>query len=69
MTRWNAWVRQGHRWLAMAFTLVVLAAFAAPFLGPPPAWIYYVPLAPLALLLLSGLWLFALPHLARRARA
>jgi hypothetical protein len=67
MTRWTAWIRQGHRWLAGAFTLVVLVAFAAPLLGPPPAWIYYGPLLPLAFLLLSGLWLLAQPHLRRRA--
>jgi hypothetical protein len=34
--------------------------------GQPPAWVTYAPLLPLALLLFSGLYLFALPYAARR---
>jgi hypothetical protein len=33
--------------------------------GMPPPWITYSPLVPLALLLLTGLYLFALPYTAR----
>lgn len=67
---WNYWVRQAHRWVSIAFTLTVIANFAAMTQGPPPPWITYAPLIPLALLLLSGLYLFALPYLpARRKRA
>lgn len=62
----SRWVRQAHRWVSMAFTLTVLANFAAMTQGPPPAWITYAPLLPLALLLFSGLYLFALPYLGRR---
>jgi len=63
---WNKWIRQIHRWLSMIFTLVVVAIFAALGLGSQPAaWVYFLPLAPLALLLLSGLYLFALPYVAR----
>jgi hypothetical protein len=67
---WNTWVRRAHRWLSMAFTAGVLAVFAALGAGrEPPEWAYLLPLPPLALLLLSGLYLFALPHAARwRAR-
>jgi hypothetical protein len=32
----------------------------------PPAWITYAPLLPLALLLFTGLYMFALPYLDRR---
>lgn len=32
-------------------------------------WVAYLPLFPLALLLLTGLYLFALPYTARRRRA
>jgi hypothetical protein len=62
----NAWIRQIHRWLSIAFTLTVIANFAAMTQGPPPAWITYSPLPPLAFLLLTGLYLFALPYLAKR---
>jgi cellulose synthase/poly-beta-1,6-N-acetylglucosamine synthase-like glycosyltransferase len=62
---WSAWIRQIHRWLSIAFTLTVVANFAAMSQGPPPAWITYSPLLPLALLLFSGLYLFALPYLTK----
>ena len=59
-------VRQSHRWLSIVFTLTVIANFAAMTRGQPPAWVTYSPLLPLALLLLSGLYLFVLPYAARR---
>ena len=61
----NNLIRQTHRWLSIAFTLTVLANFAVMTQGQPPAWVTYSPLFPLALLLLSGLYLFALPHATR----
>jgi hypothetical protein len=63
---WNRWIRQTHRWLSIAFTLTVLANFVALARGTPPAWVTYSPLLPLALLLFSGLYLFALPYATRR---
>lgn len=66
---WGTWIRQTHRWLSIAFTLTVAANFIALALGKgamPPPWITYAPLPPLALLLFSGLYLFAQPYLARR---
>jgi hypothetical protein len=62
---WNHWIRQTHRWLSMLFTLTVIANLAAMTQGQPPAWVTYSPLFPLALLLLSGLYLFVLPYAAR----
>lgn len=59
-------IRQFHRWVSMAFTLTVIANFVAMIWGPPPAWITYAPLLPLALLLITGLYMFALPYLDRR---
>jgi hypothetical protein len=52
----------------MAFTLTVIANFVAMAAGyrPPPPWITYAPLVPLALLLFTGLYLFALPYFGRR---
>jgi hypothetical protein len=61
----NGWMRQLHRWLSIVFTLTVLANLAARTQGEPPAWITYSPLFPLALLLLTGLYLFALPYTGR----
>jgi hypothetical protein len=60
----NKWHRQIHCWLFIAFTLTVIANFVAMTRGQPSAWVTYSPLAPLALLLLSGLYLFGLPHTA-----
>ena len=62
---WSSWIRQIHRWLSIVFTLTVMANFAAMTQGPPPAWVTYSPLPPLALLLLSGLYLFVLPYATR----
>jgi hypothetical protein len=62
----NRWIRQSHRWIAIAFTLTVIANFVAMSMGPPPAWITYSPLLPLALLMFSGLYLFFLPYFAKR---
>ena len=56
------WIRQSHRWLSIAFTLTVIANFVAIAQGPPPDWVTYSPLLPLALLLFSGLYLFVLPY-------
>ena len=66
--RWNYWMRQTHRWVSMVFTLTVIANVVAMGMGDgmPPAYITYSPLPPLALLLLSGLYLFALPYAAKR---
>ena len=59
---WSKWIRQIHRWLSIAFTLTVIANFVAMAQGQPPAWVTYSPLFPLALLLLTGLYLFVLPY-------
>lgn len=66
---WNHWIRQTHRWLAIVFTLTVIANFAAMTQGQPPAWITYSPLLPLFLLLFSGLYLFVLPYVTRPRNA
>ena len=61
----SKWVRQIHRWVSIAFTVTVLANFVAMAQGPPPAWVTYSPLLPLAFLLFTGLYLFMLPYLTR----
>ena len=63
---WNTWIRQAHRWLSIIFSAVVLAIFVTLGAGKEPAsWVYYSPLPPLALLALSGLYMFVLPYVAR----
>ena len=52
----NALVRQVHRWTSIAFTVAVIANFVQ--IGSP--------LLPLALLLFTGLYMFALPYLVKR---
>jgi hypothetical protein len=61
----NQWVRQAHRWLAILFTLTVIANFVAMAVGTPPMWIVYSPLPPLFLMLLSGLYMFFLPYMRK----
>lgn len=63
---WNAWVRQIHRWVSIIFAAIVAAIFVALGLGQEPAeWVYFLPLLPLFLLLLTGLYMFVLPYAAR----
>jgi hypothetical protein len=64
---WNSWIRQIHRWMSIIFTGTVIANFVALAQGGgmPPSWITYSPLFPLAFLLLTGLYMFALPYAAR----
>jgi len=58
----NNLIRQTHRWLSIAFTVAVIVTFVALAQEKPVVWVSYVPLLPLALLLLTGLYLFALPY-------
>ena len=63
---WNKWVRQLHRWVAILFTALVAFIFGALGLGQEPSEpVYLLPLLPLALLLGTGLYLFALPYAGR----
>jgi hypothetical protein len=67
---WRHWTRQSHRWLSIIFTLTVMVNFAARAMAraEPSPWISYSPLPPLFLMLVSGLYLFALPYISRRRR-
>jgi len=61
----GTWIRQTHRWIAIAFTATVIANFIVRAKGAPPPWVTYSPLPPLAVLLLTGLYLFVLPYTAK----
>jgi hypothetical protein len=65
---WSNWIRQIHRWLAIAFTATVIANFIALAQADgamPPPWVTYSPLVPLAFLMLTGLYMFVLPYAIR----
>jgi hypothetical protein len=62
---WNKWIRQTHRWLSIAFTLAVIVNLVALTQQALAAWIGFLALVPLILLMLSGLYLFALPYTAK----
>jgi hypothetical protein len=62
---WHHWIRQAHRWLSIAFTLAVIVTFVALAQEKPAVWMSYLPLPPLFLMLLTGLYLFALPYVTQ----
>ena len=66
-------IRQIHRWLSIAFTVGVvtnLIVYSMAGRGHQPAfWWNLLVLIPVFLLLLSGLYLFVLPYVARGRRA
>jgi hypothetical protein len=63
---WNKRVRQIHRWLSIVFTVAVIATAVALAQEEPVVWVSYLPLFPLVLLLITGLYLFLLPYLSKR---
>jgi hypothetical protein len=65
---WNKWVRPTHRWMSIAFTVTVIVNIVVMSVRQgkmPPPWVTYAPLFPLALLMLTGLYLFVLPYAAK----
>ena len=62
---WSKWIRQAHRWLSIAFTIAVVINIVALVRKEQAVWVGLLALVPLILLLLSGLYLFALPYTVR----
>jgi len=62
---WNTWLRQIHRWLSIAFSVAVIINIVAWRKGEPAVWVGLLALLPLVLLMLTGLYLFALPYLTK----
>jgi len=62
----NKWIRQIHRWVSIAFTAAVIANIVALIQKEQAVWIGLLALFPLALLLLTGLYLFMLPYISKR---
>jgi hypothetical protein len=65
----SKWIRQIHRWLSIVFTVLVIVNIVLNFVAPGPEqltlWVGLLTLLPLALLMLTGLYLFVLPHATR----
>jgi hypothetical protein len=59
------WIRRIHRWLSIAFTLAVIANIVAMTQQVQANWIGFLALVPLIPLLITGLYLFALPYIRR----
>ena len=63
----EGWTRWLHRWVSAIIVVCVVAATAAAGTGQDTGDpIFYAPLAPLFVLMLSGLYLFVRPWLRRR---
>ena len=59
---WNKWVRQTHRWLSIAFTVVVIVNGIAVVRGKYTNKLGLTAVAVLALMFFTGLYLFVLPY-------
>jgi hypothetical protein len=66
----SKWARQIHRWLSIAFTIAIIVNVIVNALGlkGPALTVGGLTLLPLALLLFTGLYLFALPYASKRRR-
>ena len=59
---WNRWIRQSHRWLSIVFTVAVIINGITVAQGRYNNRLGLSAVAILALLLLTGLYLFVLPY-------
>jgi hypothetical protein len=66
---WNNLVRQIHRWLSIAFTGAVIFNGVAVAQNKYAGWMGLLVGLPLALLLLTGLYLFVLPYASKWRKA
>jgi heme A synthase len=62
---WNRWIRQTHRWLSIAFTVVVIVNGVAVMHGKYSSRLGLSAVFVLALQFFSGLYLFVLPYAAK----
>lgn len=62
---WNKWFRQTHRWLSIAFTVVVIINGVAVVEGKYTNKLGLMAVATLAFLFVTGAYLFVLPYAAK----
>ena len=63
---WNKWFRQTHRWLSIAFTVVVIVNGIAVAQKKYTNSLGLLAVFVLALQFFTGLYLFVLPYMAKR---
>lgn len=64
---WNKGIRQTHRWTSVVFiAIVVIVTIVAVAQEQPAEWVFYLPLPPLFLLMLTGVYLFVLPYFTKQ---
>ena len=64
----SKFIRQFHRWTSVLFVLSVIATAIALARPEPIMWMSYVPLLPLALLSLTGIYMFFQTYAAKWRR-
>lgn len=62
----SQWIRPFHRWTSIVFVAAVIFNLVALWMQKQAVWVGLVALFPLIALMLTGLYLFAQPYLARR---
>lgn len=60
----DSFIRQFHRWVSAAFVVVVLITWIT-LAKKGPVWVSYTPLFPLALLAISGIYMFFRPYFGK----
>ena len=66
---WNKWIRQTHRWLSIVLTVAVIINLVAVLQGRYNNKLGLMAVAVLALLWLTGVYLFVMPYVTKwRAR-
>lgn len=65
---WNRWIRQIHRWLSVAFTVVIIVNGVAVAERKYTNTLGLSAVGVLALLFLSGAYLFVLPYAVKWRR-
>jgi hypothetical protein len=61
----SRWIRNSHRWLGMALVALTIINFIAFGTGNAIPWLYYSPLVPLFLSMLTGLYMFVVHYVHR----
>jgi hypothetical protein len=59
---WNKWIRVTHRWVSIAFTVAIIVNFIEVMQGKYTRLLGLIAVAPLALLFITGMYLFVLPY-------
>ena len=64
----NSGIRQFHRWTSIVFVATVIFNTIMLVMGMQATWVGLTALFPLILLMITGLYMFALPYLAKSRR-